>query len=171
MKKILLTNVIISLLFIGKTLAQETVEKKGWPPVERYAFLRECIKEAKSGMSEDSARFYCYCMQERIEKKYPAIEEAAKITDADMRSDEWKKEVKNCLYGFWGTTEREAFLNECISSAQKANMSAERSRSYCECMLFKVEMKYPDPLKAGELTAEKLASPEWKKIVQGCLDF
>lgn len=171
MKKILLTHLVISLLFISNTFAQETGEKKGWPSVERYAFISECIKEAKSGYSEDTARFYCYCMQERVEKKYPTIEEAAKITEADMQSEEWQKDIKSCLGGFWGTAEREAFLTECMVSAQKDSVSSERSKSYCECMLFKVEMKYPNPLDAGELTAEKLDSPEWKKIMQGCMDF
>ena len=171
MKKILLLSLFISLLFISNGFAQETGEKKGWPSVERYGFIRECIKEAKAGMSEDTARFYCYCMQEKVEKKYPAIEEAAKITEADMLSAEWQKEIKSCLGGSWGTADREAFLDECIAAAQKTSMSEEKSKSYCACMLFKVEMKYPDPSKAVELTTEKLDSPEWKKIVRGCLDF
>ncbi len=171
MKKILLSCLFISLLFISKTFAQETGEKKGWPSVERYGFIRECIKEAKAGMSEDSARFYCYCMQEGVEKKYPTVEEAAKITEAEMRSEEWQKEIKSCLGGFWGTAEREALLTECMATAEKNSVPANKSKSYCECMLFKVEMKYPNPLEALELTAEKLNLPEWKKIIQDCLDF
>jgi hypothetical protein len=171
MNKLLFTQLVISLLICSKTFAQETGEKKGWPSTERYSFISECIKEAKSGYSEDTARFYCYCMQETVEKKYPTIEQAAKITEADMQSEVWQKDIKSCLGGFWGTTEREAFLTECMSSAKKAEISEEKSKTYCECMLFKVEIKYPNPADAGELTPEKLNSPEWKKIIQDCFDF
>ncbi len=171
MNKFLFTHLVILLLIISKTFAQETGEKKGWPSIERYSFISECIKEAKSGYSEDTARFYCYCMQEKVETKYPSIEQAAKITEADMRSESWQKEIKNCLGGFWGTSEREAFLAECMESTQKAAVSIEKSKIYCECMLYKVEIKFPNPINAGDLTEEKLNSPEWKKIIQGCLDF
>lgn len=171
MKKLLYTHLVISLLFISKSFSQQAGEKKGWPSIERYSFISECIKEAKSGMSEDSARFYCYCMQERVETKYPTIEQAAKITEADMQSEAWQKDIKSCLGGFWGTSEREAFLTECMETAKKAVVSEEKSKTYCECMLFKVEIKYPNPIDAGILTPEKLNSPEWKKIIKGCLDF
>ena len=48
-------------------------------------------------MSEDSARFCCYCMQEKVERKYPTIEEASKISGNDMQSPEWKKILQGCL--------------------------------------------------------------------------
>jgi hypothetical protein len=171
MKKIVLIQLSISLFFISSSFAQQAGEKKGWPSAERYSFISECIKEAKSGTSEDSARFYCYCMQERVERQYPDIEQAAKITEADMQSEAWLKEIKSCLGGFWGTKERTTFLTVCMESAQKGGISEEKSKPYCECMLYKVETKFPNPVDAGQLTTEKLNSPEWKKIIQGCLDF
>lgn len=171
MKKLQFSTLLIGVLFAGNLFAQEAGEKKGWPSAERYSFISECIKEAKSGMSEDSARFYCYCMQELIELKYPAIEDVAKITKDELNSEAWKKEIAGCLSGFWGTSEREEFLSECIGSAKIAGVNEEKAKSYCECMLYKVEKMYPDPLDAGELTSEKLESPEWKKIIQSCLDF
>jgi hypothetical protein len=172
MKKII-GYLLVSILFVGNSFAQAGGEpkKKGWPSVERYGFITSCIQEAKNNMSEDSARFYCYCMQDRVEKKYPAIEEASKITEADMQSAAWQKDIKKCLGGFWTTADREAFLSNCISSAQKDGIGEEKSKSYCECMLYKVEVRYPNPLDAGKLTPEVLAMPEWKKILKGCLDF
>ncbi|HEX7904700.1 MAG TPA: hypothetical protein VF487_12545 [Chitinophagaceae bacterium] len=172
MKKILPVQFIISLLFISNCFAQQAGEKKGWPSSERYVFISECIKTAKTGMGEDSARFYCYCMQDKIETKYPTVAEAAKITDADMQSPEMKKEISSCMYGYWTKEDREAFVSNCITSAQKGGLSEEKSKNYCECMLFKVEMKFPKTTDAKkELTPEKLSSPEWKKLIQGCLDF
>ncbi|MEO6611710.1 MAG: hypothetical protein ABIT05_02215 [Chitinophagaceae bacterium] len=168
MKKILL-GCFVLLSFNGVLLAQ-TGEKKGWPSVERYGFLSECIKSAMAGMSEDSARFYCWCMQEKVEKKYPTVEEAAKLTAEEMDSPEWKKEVNACLGGTWNSADRSDFLNSCIESA-KGSLGAEKSKTYCECMLFKVEQRFPNSADATKLTTEKLNSPEWKKIVKGCLDF
>jgi hypothetical protein len=170
MKKILLTC-LVSFLFSYNSVAQQTGEKKGWPSVERYAFITECIREAKGGMSEDSARFYCYCMQYGVEKKYPAIEEASKIKEGDMQSEAWQKDIKGCLGGFWGTAERETFLSNCIESVIKGGKDGVTAKSYCECMSFKVEIKYPNPADVKELTAEKLNTPEWKKNIQECLDF
>lgn len=171
MKKILLSNLIAFLLLTAHSFAQQTGEKKGWPSVERYGFITACVEEAKNNMSEDSARFYCYCMQDRVEKKYPTIEEASKITEADMQSEAWQKDIKDCLGGFWAREEREIFLANCLESAQKGGVAEDKSKTYCECMLYKIEKKFPNPLDAAQLTAEKLATPEWKKIIQGCMDF
>jgi hypothetical protein len=172
MKKIIF-YLLVSIFFVNNSFAQAggDPKMKGWPSSERYAFITSCIQEAKANMSEDSARFYCYCMQDRVEKKYPTIEEASKITEADMQSAAWQKDIKECLGGFWESAEREAFLSNCISSAQKDGIGEDKSKSYCECMLYKVEMRYPNPLDAQKLTTEVLATPEWKKVLKGCLDF
>lgn len=171
MKKLLFSTAIIFLLLPVKIYAQKTVEKKGWPSWERSAFIIECIKSAKAGMSEDSARSYCYCMQFKVEAKYPTIEAAGKITEADMESPEWKKDIKNCLSaGSWSSKDHTDFLSDCIGSA-KERMGEEKATAYCKCMLSKVESKYPNPTNAGNLSKEKLNSPEWKKIIKECLDF
>lgn len=171
MKKVSLLTSFIVLFLSVKVIAQKTDDKKGWPSAERSAFIIECIKSAKVGMSEDSARSYCYCMQFKIEVKYPTVEEAAKITEQDMESPEWKKDIKNCLsVGFWTSKDHEEFLSNCIGTA-KDSMGEEKAKSYCECMMSKVESKYPNPADAVNLTNEKLNSPEWKKIIKECLDF
>lgn len=154
----------------GNKPANPVGETKRWSSEERFAFISECIKEAKLGMSEDSARFYCYCMQEKIEKKYPDPEDAAKITEGEMESEEFQKMVMDCLGGTWDTENREVFISECVKKAS-TNLGEEKAKTYCECMQFKIEKAYPDPKDINELTAEKLASPEWKKVVKGCLDF
>lgn len=122
-------------------------------------------------MSVDTARFYCYCMVFRMEEQYPTIEEAAAITEDKLQSPEWQKEIQACLQGYWSTKDRTDFLTDCINAA-KEGLGDEKAKNYCECMLYKVEVKYPDSSTvAEELTEEKLKSPEWKKIIQSCLDF
>ena len=53
MKKLLLFTPVIFLFLSVKIFAQKDGEKKGWPSGERSAFITECIKSAKVGMSED----------------------------------------------------------------------------------------------------------------------
>ena len=171
MKKNTFKFLFFSILFINNSFAQQPDLKKGWPAAERKGFILSCTSEAKAAMSEDSARFYCYCMLEKLETKYPNIEDAAKITITDMESEAWKTDIKSCLTGFWSTASRDAFLSECSKSAKKDGMNEDKSNTYCACMLQKVELKYPNPIEAGELTAEKLNSPEWKKLIEGCMSF
>ena len=170
MKKIIVNSLLFTFLFISKSIAQPGGEKKGWPSVERAGFITECVTTAKANMSEDAAKYYCYCMQEKVETKYPAIEEAAKITSSDMQSPEWQRDINSCLKGTWGAKDRSKFITECIASSSEG-VGAEKAKTYCECMLFKIEVRFPDPADADKLTAEKLSTPEWKKIIQGCLDF
>lgn len=175
MKKPILI-LFISALFINYSHGQttgsaKTAEKKRWPSSERVDFIKECINSAKDAMSEDSARQYCYCMQEKVEAKYPSIDDAAKLSAEDLQTPEWKKQINDCLTSsLWSTKDREEFLEDCIDSA-KEHLEEAKAKSYCECMLFKVEQRYPNPDNTSELTSEKLNSPQWKKIIQGCLDF
>lgn len=161
---------IISLLLAAGKLFAQTGENKGWPSADRYSFISECIKTAKTAFSLDSARFYCYCMQEKVEARYPKAEDVDSLTEETMNSPEWQKEIQNCLRGFWGTKDRDTFLSECIVAAMEG-LDAEKAKNYCECMLFKVELKYPNPEDAGTISEEDMKSPEWQKIIQGCLKF
>lgn len=171
MNKKSLLLAFISLLVISKSFAQLQVEKKGWPSDDRYAFISECIKTAKAGLGEDSARYYCYCMQFKIETKFPTVAAASAITEEDMQTPEWQKEVKSCVAGgSWTSKDRSEFLSNCIKSA-KEGLGEQKAKSYCECMMYKIEVRYPNAADAAKLTEEKLNSPEWKKITQSCLDF
>lgn len=175
---LVLLAVMISIAPVFAQLAGEkpgsvkpvTGETKGWPSKERLDFIRECVNTAKVNMSEDSARFYCYCMQERIEIKYPTIEEAGKITEAEMQSPAWQKYVTECLAGTWSSTTRNDFISSCITTA-KVNLSEEKAKTYCECMQFKIEKAYPNEADLSTLSDSMWKTPEWKKIIQGCMDF
>jgi hypothetical protein len=170
MKKKLIPALVL-ICFAALQSSAQTGEKKGWPSKERYAFISECIKAAQKGMSEDTARFYCYCMIFKMEEKYPTVEEAATISEDKLASPEWQKEIQACLQGYWSSKDRNDFLKDCINSA-KDGLGADRAKNYCECMLYKIEVMYPDSGKAAEeLTEEKINSPDWKKIIQSCLEF
>lgn len=172
MKKLLLFLLLLSIFCSNSSLAQDSTATKGWTSTDRSDFIGDCIKTAKVNLGEDSARTYCYCMQEKLEKKYPIAADAAKVTAADMSTPEWKKEIKDCLTitSTWPSQERNNFLTTCINSAQ-AGLGEQKAKSYCECMLYKIEKKYPSPAEAATITAEVMASPEFKKMVQDCLAF
>lgn len=120
-------------------------------------------------MSVDTARFYCYCMQEKIEIKYPDTADMNKLTTTELSKPEWKKEINACLNGTWPAAEREGFLNSCIEQA--SSLSTEQARNYCECMLYKVEKLYPNTSDLTKITDETLKSEAWQKLIKGCLKF
>lgn len=66
----------------------------GWPSSERVAFVKECVPAAeKKGLTYSQASDYCECMQKKIERAYPDINEAAKI---DMSSPRLQQMVEDC---------------------------------------------------------------------------
>lgn len=147
-----------------------TTVKKGWNSEDRQTFIAECIGTAIS-IGEDSARFYCYCMQEKIEKKFPNVNDANKLTADDLEKPEWKNAARACLSGIgkWTAEDRADFITECVNAAT-ATLGKEKAKSYCECMLYKVEKKFPDPNEA-DLDEDTLATPEWQKMIKDCKDF
>ena len=170
MNKQYILSILLSCFFITTVFGQSAGEKKGWPSSERYSFITECIGTAKKNMSGDSARFYCYCMQEKMEAKYPDVKDASKITAKELSSAEWVKEIKSCIGGTWTAKEREEFVTSCINSA-KASLGETKSKNYCECMLFKIERIYPNSDDAAKITAEDFKTDYWQKLIKGCLDF
>jgi len=69
----------------------------GWTGADRDRFVEDCYSAAKTGMGEEKARSYCECMQPKIEAKYRTLAAANMMTDADLSTEEWKKEVRACL--------------------------------------------------------------------------
>ena len=170
MNKHYILSVLLSCFFVISLVAQKAGEKKGWPSNERYTFITDCIGTAKKSMSSDSARFYCYCMQEKMEVKYPDIADANKLTAKELSSPEWVKEIKSCIGGTWSSKDREEFVTSCVNSA-KASLGETKAKNYCECMMFKIEKIYPNATDAAKITAEDFKTESWQKLIKGCLDF
>lgn len=56
-----------------------------WPQSERDGFLSSCEKSAlKSTTDKSLAESYCQCMMEKMEKAYPDINDAVKLTRAEV---------------------------------------------------------------------------------------
>lgn len=57
----------------------------GWPQSERDGFISSCVTNAmKQGRSRAVSQSYCDCMLDKMESLYPDINEAAKLTDAQV---------------------------------------------------------------------------------------
>lgn len=66
----------------------------GWSAAEARAFVSECVPAAeKNGLSRSQATEYCECMQTKIERQYPDVNDAASI---DMESAQMQQMVRDC---------------------------------------------------------------------------
>ncbi len=50
----------------------------------------------------------------------------------------------------WPQKEKDAFTENCVNGA-KGTMGDEKAKSYCDCVLGKMEAKYPDAAEAGKV--------------------
>ena len=67
-----------------------------WSKKDRDEFVNSCAEQAK-GLGTEKAKNYCECMQFKMEKIYPNVNDAAKLTGDDLKSEYWQKIIKNCL--------------------------------------------------------------------------
>jgi hypothetical protein len=154
----------------GQGNATDSV-KKSWSLADRTEFISACVNTAKTSMGTDSARYYCYCMQSKVEAKFSDPREADKLTAADFNTVEWQKEIKACLSGgVWTKKEREEFISSCINSAKENGQTETKAKNYCECTQFKVEKRYPNTTDLDKITEEELKSDFWAKLMASCLD-
>lgn len=56
------------------------------------------------------------------------------------------------LVSRWDSTNRNSFLFECMEGTKNENMTEEAGWKYCNCMLRKIEQRYPIPDSANVLT-------------------
>jgi len=174
MKKKTLLPIAILCFCISSVWGQGHVTdsvKKSWSQLDRSEFISSCVKTAQTSMGTDSARYYCHCMQYKVEVKFPNPVDADKLTAADFNSAEWQKEIKACVGGgTWTRQDREEFISNCVKTAKDGGLSETKAKNYCECTQFKVEKKYPNSADLNKITADDLKSEYWKKLMASCLD-
>jgi hypothetical protein len=165
-KKLILT--VISFALTAVVVTAQTGGTKGWSKEYRASSVKDCIATASKNISQDSATRYCQCMMLKLEEVYPDQKVADKLTQADLEKPELKKLIKGCLTMRWSDKEREVFLSSCEKSA--AGIGAEKAKSYCNCMLGKLEVMYATASDADKITKEDLETPQWKNMIKACLN-
>lgn len=137
----------------GSAKQYAAIKTTGWPEDERTVFFDACIKELN--WSKDSATRYCNCMLAKIEKIYPTAAESENLTQ-----EKAVELAKECLAAEtkssgWGAKERNEFTTECETAAAK-NIGAEKAKTYCACMLVKVEREFPNPADISKMKQESV---------------
>lgn len=70
---------------INSNDGDNTKTAAGWPQNEKNSFMINCEKKAMaSGRSRVVAQSYCQCMMEKMESLYPDINDAGKLTPAQI---------------------------------------------------------------------------------------
>jgi hypothetical protein len=65
--------------------------------------------------------------------------------------------------GGWSSAQKDEFVKTCTSAAT-GGMGEAKAKDYCNCMLPKVEKKYPNPNDAGKMSNEDMT-----KMAEECL--
>lgn len=159
---------MILFCLVAFSMQSAMAQESKWSYKDRTDFILSCAEAANASMSLDSAKFYCYCMLGKMEIKFPDPAQALTVTEADLEKPEWKKMVRDCIGQNWSNEYRNGFMSSCVESA-KPNLSEEDARSYCECMMFKIENKLPNSADADKISAETLQQPDWQKLILSCL--
>jgi type III secretory pathway component EscV len=68
----------------------------------------------------------------------------------------------------WPQKDRDDFMSSCVREAVKNNNDEPLSQRYCQCMLEKMEAKYPDVNRAAQLTDQEIADV-MMEYRDGCL--
>ena len=77
---------------------ESSVPMKGWSSAQQELFVKDCVTAAVAGkMDEARAKSYCDCVRIKMEEKYATLDDANKITEAELNSEAWMAEVMKCL--------------------------------------------------------------------------
>jgi hypothetical protein len=64
---------------------------------------------------------------------------------ACKNNDASEAKAANAKQSGWDSTNRYEFINECMEGDKVSEMSREKAYAYCNCMLSKVEARFPVP--------------------------
>jgi len=141
-----LTILLITIFSLG-------LSAQSWESENKNGFIDSCVGEASSAMGENGAIQYCACMLDKIMNVYSDPGEADNMT-----TDEIMPMATECVetLGVWEDPIKNEFLKSCIDTG-KEDLGEERATTYCNCMLNKLSVLFPDPDKyemtEGELQA------------------
>lgn len=146
-----------------------------WSKKDSDDFVDECVKKASERLSTGDALTYCRCMQNKVETKYPNVQNAAGISNSEMGSfkDDCLRENNISLGGSsgtddklnntsssWTSTDIKEFKDNCIPNLV-ASMGTAKASDYCDCMLQKIMVESPDSKDADQIGKARMT--EWAK--------
>lgn len=107
---------------------------------------------------------------DKTDKDTTTVTKDKDTKDADGKEPEGDKttdKTDDTVTG-WPQKDKDDFLTSCIAEAFKSSQDRPLSEHYCECMLGKMEIEYPDVNRAATLTTEEIQAV-LLKYRDGCL--
>jgi hypothetical protein len=164
---------------------EDYTSNDGWAEKDRSKFLADCM----TGFEKDqgTGKKICSCVLGKIENKYSSLEEADRrggeaegkkmgmecaeemniSTNQKTNTDE-EDNNKDYAGSGWPESEIQAFVTNCVKTAQKKGMEYLDAQSYCDCMQYKLEKIYPN-INDSRLRNLNMESPSIKRMVESCL--
>lgn len=161
-----------------KSPAQDTLKqiKWGWSQEDRKKNLYICVVEAAKYTHEIKARAYCACVLEKVEMKFPDINDYEKFAAQGQKAmvEYFQNDFKKCSAMYiknsddviadtihWTKANEEIFKNTCTENLKKDAQGKLNAEKFCECYLDKVKYRFPnyadymklsfDPVKVQEM--------------------
>jgi hypothetical protein len=137
----------------------------GWSSSDIRKYNELCDESFKD--KGEIGKYMCGCLLEKFQKMYSSYAEMDRSTSYDegkKLGTECRKEWEakgNSNSGIssgngWPQSERDGFINSCVTNAMKKGQTRSISQSYCDCMLNKMESLYPDINDAARLSEDEV---------------
>ncbi|MDQ6757411.1 MAG: hypothetical protein M3004_10800 [Bacteroidota bacterium] len=135
-----------------------------WSKTYRNKFLSNCINKVAQKMKAADAFNFCRCITEKEEEKFPDEHDAdIKFTEADLKdgcttadantlSDNQSRKTSN--KSEWSATDQKEFMDNCVPHVSEG--LGANAAGYCNCILNKIMIEYPDPKDAGSIPKNKI---------------
>ena len=154
----------------------------GWSSPTRATFISSCVGgAAKNDVTEKSAKAYCVCVTDDLEKKYSEAElKAVNVAPSEKFKADMQAAAGACakLLAFvskpgqtgWAPTFRNSFVASCVGGAAGKGMDQGKVQKYCACMAGSLEKKYTDNefAQASFKPTDKY-NADIEKAAQGCV--
>lgn len=140
-----------------------------WSQKEIDKFIDQCAADRPENISSDDAFKYCGCVQLKIAGKYPDVQSVSKVS-----KDEMKRLFDDCFSGEvsrddtddetsppWSNAEIKKFKDKCVPKLV-SQLGAANARNYCDCMLEKIMVEYPDSKDAEEIAEKQIL--DWANL-------
>lgn len=148
-----------------------------WTKEDEDKWMNTC---AQGGSQRD----LCFCVLQKLEKKYANYQEADRMGsqeegrqmaqecinngNGNVNNNNIDNNNNNRMGGGWTQMQHQQFVQSCAGSAQQQQgMTLQEANAYCECMTNKLEQKFTFD-QASHLTAADFQTPEWQQAKMDC---
>ncbi|HYC40261.1 MAG TPA: hypothetical protein VEB63_07210 [Chitinophagaceae bacterium] len=128
-------------------------EQRGWTEDNKLSYIQSCISDNRGIYGAEQVKGYCDCVQSRVQRNFPDYRDVEKISMAEN-----SRIADSCAPKGWSKDEEAIFMETC--SDKRVSMGDERQVAvrYCDCMMRKIQSKYPNILTTTNIPNEEMAA-------------